>query len=155
MSISSNEPTVATSVDSICFGDASDPLAADPSYRDYSLVPYERVASLVRDPRNRLNFPVLLHRIVSSGEHADSVVWNSHGRSFEIVDVARFCEGPALRRFCTRDFENVLQRLAAYGFRQIACDEDGGGATFYHELFLRDQSWLAYAMKPWIHLSRP
>ncbi|KAL7523779.1 hypothetical protein ACHAWF_000662 [Thalassiosira exigua] len=153
MSISSNDPSGAVvSVDSIC-SDASDPLTADPFYQDYSLLPYEQVASRVRDPRNRFKFPVLLHHLASSGEYADSIVWNSHGRSFEIVDVAKFCEGPSLHYFCTRDFGNILDRLAAYGFRK--CDDDHGRMKFYHELFLHHQYWLAYAMKPRVQLRRP
>ncbi|KAL7530808.1 hypothetical protein ACHAWF_003522 [Thalassiosira exigua] len=144
-----NSSIAMVSVDGIDDDDGGDPRTMVQFYQDYSGVPPELVRSSVADPKNRVKFPVLLHKLVSSGDYADSIAWKSHGRSFTITDWDKFCEKATLHHFCTQDHEKIMQWINAYNFRLIEYDHDTGKATFYHERFLQHHPWLAYTMRPW------
>ena len=60
------------------------------SYRDLSSITFCDVAHIATDSQNQLNFPVLLHHILSSRKYDSSIMWLPHGRAFVITDREKF-----------------------------------------------------------------
>jgi len=120
-----------------------------PCYKNFSKVPFAEAAVAVSEPKNHLTFPVILHRILSSGCHRNSIQWLFHGRAFAIVDEAKFFGEVTPNYFCTYEKGKFMQWIEAYGFQQVQYHVGRVMvAAFYHEKFLRYRHWLAYTMRP-------
>jgi len=122
------------------------------SYKDVSNIPFAEVAVVVNDPEKQGIFPVLLHHILSSGQHDDSIMWLSHGRAFAIIDEKKFFAQVTLLYFCTCEYELFMKLVKAYGFQQVQYNKYGTKmVVIYHERLLRYRPWLAFTMKPVSH----
>merc|ERR1712086_1211106 len=119
-------------------------------YQDLSNVSYADIAYIVHDPNKRNIFPVVLHRILSSEQFSDSIVWLPSGRSFAIIDIGKFLASASLAFFRTPDYDLFVRWMKAYGFQGAGFynQEKTKMILFCHERFLRYMPWLAYTMAP-------
>lgn len=105
-------------------------------YKDFSNIPFAEVAVICNDPDKQSIFPVLLHSIVSGGQHCDSIQWLPHGRAFEIIDAKKFFAQVAPKYIYSNDPTMFMKLAEAYGFQMIGCCDYSGTETIiiYHEV---------------------
>lgn len=111
---------------------------ANPSVDDHGCVGAAQV----------LSFPQRLHRYLhESPDTVDIVSFQQHGRAFRIHDEVRFRNEVLPAWFENLSWDEFLQQLRSFGFRQLTSEGPGQGA-YYHEQFLRGQSQLVQRMRP-------
>jgi hypothetical protein len=113
----------------------SSPNGSDGSGVDQSISP---------DNSNQMNFPVLLHEIVSNEEFDHCVHWLPCGTLFVISDKDAFTKFVIPRFFDARGttkFTSFTRRLKRWSFSRVASGTNHG--AYYHEKFRRGQPEMA------------
>jgi HSF-type DNA-binding len=95
--------------------------------------------------KTRVPFPQALYQLLHDAtEHGfnDVIQWQSHGRSFRVLDSKRFVAEVLPKYFKQNKFQSFLRQLALYGYLRITRKGNDCG-SYYHERFLRGHSMLA------------
>ena len=112
-------------------------LTVEQSYRDLSSISSIDVAHTIDDSDKRCIFPVLLHMIISSGGHEDSIAWTLSGRAFAIIDKDKFFAEVCHLYFCTKDCKKFMEWIKVYRFQKVKYYDENKNemaVAFYHEV---------------------
>ena len=84
---------------------------------------------------NKATFPTALFDILADPELDDIISWLPHGRSWKILDSAKFNESVLSSRFNQSKYTSFVRQVNGWGFRRVTVGPEAN--TYYHELFLR------------------
>ena len=84
---------------------------------------------------NKATFPTTLFDILADPELGDIISWLPHGRSWKILDMAKFNESVLSSRFNQSKYTSFVRQVNGWGFRRVTVGSEAN--TYYHELFLR------------------
>lgn len=91
-----------------------------------------------------LKMQIVLKVLDQEGSH-DTIVWNTHGRSFNIIRRCEFEKEVLPRFFKTNQMASFRRQLRLYAFVQINKGKES--ESYYHRLFLRSQPLLCLRME--------
>lgn len=77
-----------------------------------------------------LNFPEILHEVVSNPDNALIIAWLPHGKGFHIRDKGRFAEETLPRHFDGAKFTSFTRRLKRWNFKRVPRGPEMG--AYYH-----------------------
>jgi len=146
----------------------------DHSYKDYSLVPDDKITSIesvdeyaitleeclelpdappieerVRPSapkrQGKTCFPLVLMRILLYTELSPIITWLKHGRSFIVRDNEGFVSEIMPRFYKLTQFKSFIRQLSLWGFKRITKGPDSG--SYYNQFFLRGKPKLVLLMK--------
>ena len=107
--------------------------------------PSKRVRNV---PKARL-FPEKLHDVISNKEGdvlvSKSIQWDSHGRSFRVLDTRLFEKVVLHKLFKSTKMKSFVRQLNLYKFCRITEGFDSG--SYYHPLFLRGRKDLCESLR--------
>lgn len=84
---------------------------------------------------NKATFPTTLFDILADPELDGIISWLPHGRSWKILDSAKFNESVLSSRFNQSKYTSFVRQVNGWGFRRVTVGPEAN--TYYHELFLR------------------
>jgi len=114
-------------------------------YRDHSQEKDSDSLAPLTLPGRIPNFPAKMHTILSRDDFKDVVAWQSHGRSWRLLDTKAFEVRVLPQFFQHRKLSSFIRQANGWGFRRITQGPDRN--TYYHELFLRGMPFLCKGMK--------
>jgi len=96
------------------------------------------------DDETPKTFPQILMEILTSDDHADTISWLPHGRSFIIHKKKSFGSTVLPKYFKATKFTSFTRKLNRWGFTRVTRGPEMG--SYYHRQFLRDSPELCLRM---------
>jgi hypothetical protein len=93
----------------------------------------------------RATFPVKLHAILSRPDLSSAISWCNDGTAFRVQQPKEFAGNVLPCYFDHNNFSSFLRKVRGWGFKRIRSGPYAG--AYYHNLFHRDEPYLALRMK--------